>query len=191
MPDGTERPWWDWFEDMFGQLPNLEHRDASALFGDKTAARVHLMWLPFIDPINDLGGYSWGIYAEHLVGRCFRWRAHCSSCRAGYFGVFPRLGCTNLTILSFRWNLVPAHFRREGAAGVEYRRQLDRMTLREFVWMSYRLDTLEDMVHPSICYLGPMGFDSATHLLLIHRVAPGGSGDLTVRGRTEHSPSST
>ncbi|MED6196948.1 hypothetical protein PIB30_052136 [Stylosanthes scabra] len=86
-----------WFEDMFGQLPEPQHRDActvifswftstfemfsddakeelvvrnarayitillsTALFEDNTVARVHLRWLPFMDRIDDLGGYNWG-----------------------------------------------------------------------------------------------------------------------------------
>ncbi|MED6207229.1 hypothetical protein PIB30_033823 [Stylosanthes scabra] len=33
---------------------------STQLFGDKTAARVPLRWIPFMDQIDDIGQYSWG-----------------------------------------------------------------------------------------------------------------------------------
>ncbi|MED6130210.1 hypothetical protein PIB30_115819, partial [Stylosanthes scabra] len=33
---------------------------STQIFGDKTAARVHLRWLPFLARLDDMGRYSWG-----------------------------------------------------------------------------------------------------------------------------------
>ncbi|MED6179003.1 hypothetical protein PIB30_112929 [Stylosanthes scabra] len=60
MPDGRGKPRWEWFEEIFGVMPPREAADACTLFGDKTAARVPLRWLPFVDQLDDLGQYSWG-----------------------------------------------------------------------------------------------------------------------------------
>ncbi|MED6167794.1 hypothetical protein PIB30_006074 [Stylosanthes scabra] len=97
MPEGTGRPRWDWFREMFGEPPAppvanqctvtfswlrttfgvlpdhltdemvLMHARvyiwmllSICLFGDKTGARAHVRWLPYLLRIDDLGRYSWG-----------------------------------------------------------------------------------------------------------------------------------
>ncbi|MED6119488.1 hypothetical protein PIB30_012395 [Stylosanthes scabra] len=37
------------------------------LFGDKTGARAHVRWLPFLLRIDDLGRYSWGVRSASLA----------------------------------------------------------------------------------------------------------------------------
>ncbi|MED6194017.1 hypothetical protein PIB30_024463 [Stylosanthes scabra] len=206
MSDDTGRPRWEWFEDMFGQLPEPQHRDActvtfswftsifemllddaieelvvrhtwayimmmmsTVLFGDKSAAIVHLRWLPF-GVLHLLQGYT-GICAKHLAGKWFRWWAHYSSCRAGYFGVFLCLGRMDLTILSFPWH-----------PGSRVRLAVIKSGHR-----GGRCPSV-DMACGS---QGPLDIDSATHLLLRHRVAPGGSSDPAVQRGKERSTSST
>ncbi|MED6208529.1 hypothetical protein PIB30_045929 [Stylosanthes scabra] len=63
-----------WFKSRFGELPDdacdklvIRHARAyimmllpTSLFLDKTAARVYLRWLPFVECIDKLSRYSWG-----------------------------------------------------------------------------------------------------------------------------------
>ncbi|MED6202512.1 hypothetical protein PIB30_106356 [Stylosanthes scabra] len=63
-----------WLTTMFGVVPENAsevqvHRHAQAyimlllstkMFGDKTAARVPIRWISFVDQLDDLGQYSWG-----------------------------------------------------------------------------------------------------------------------------------
>ncbi|MED6173361.1 hypothetical protein PIB30_058597 [Stylosanthes scabra] len=60
---------------------------STALFGDKTAARVHLWWLPFVDRSGDTTGDLQflpgciGVYSEQITGTS----SSCSSvCRIGW-----------------------------------------------------------------------------------------------------------
>ncbi|MED6111367.1 hypothetical protein PIB30_051715 [Stylosanthes scabra] len=62
---------------------------STILFGDKTATRVHLRWLPFVEHIDDLRRYSWGFAVL--------------SCRAGYSSGFQPLDLIGLTPSSGSW----------------------------------------------------------------------------------------
>ncbi|RYR09314.1 hypothetical protein Ahy_B05g077571 isoform J [Arachis hypogaea] len=85
------RPAWEWFEDLFGERPppnkvkqmtvhftwfherfRVLPPDASeeTLFGDKSANRVHIRWLPFVANLDGMGRYSWGSAALAWLYRC-------------------------------------------------------------------------------------------------------------------------
>ncbi|MED6142766.1 hypothetical protein PIB30_000326 [Stylosanthes scabra] len=84
-----------------------------------------------------LPGYT-GIYAEHLVGTWFRLQAtNCTSCRAGFFGDFLHSNRKDSTsyLRLFRWSWYLPISNEKLQQVVLYRRQLDRLTHREFVWL--------------------------------------------------------
>ncbi|RYR59600.1 hypothetical protein Ahy_A05g025504 isoform H [Arachis hypogaea] len=101
------RPAWEWFQDLFGELPppnkvkqmtvhftwfherfSVLPPDANEetvriyarayimmllstqLFGDKSANRVHIQWLPFVVNLDDMERYSWGSAALAWLYRC-------------------------------------------------------------------------------------------------------------------------
>ncbi|RYQ99456.1 hypothetical protein Ahy_B07g087388 isoform E [Arachis hypogaea] len=43
---------------------------STQLFGDKSANRVHIRWLPFVANLDDMGRYSWGSAALAWLYRC-------------------------------------------------------------------------------------------------------------------------
>ncbi|MED6176138.1 hypothetical protein PIB30_085132 [Stylosanthes scabra] len=84
-----------------------------------------------------LPGYT-GIYAEHLAGTWFRWRAHYSSCRAGYFGNFLLSDRTDSTFyLCSRY--LPTSDEKLLHTGGSW-----------ICLLTVRLDAVEVVVHPSI-----------------------------------------
>ncbi|RYQ90280.1 hypothetical protein Ahy_B09g096457 isoform D [Arachis hypogaea] len=105
MEDG--KPVWQWFEELFGELPPVDCIDeftvsygwfqnrfrvmptdateptvqvyargyimmllSMMLFGDKSGARVHLRWLPYVADLDELGKYSWGSATLCWLYRC-------------------------------------------------------------------------------------------------------------------------
>ncbi|MED6150311.1 hypothetical protein PIB30_071147 [Stylosanthes scabra] len=123
----------------------------TALFGDKTAAKVYLRWLPFVDRIDDLGGYSWSSTALAWLYR----NLYRASARTW-----------------FRWSrYLPTSDEKEPRV-VEYRKQLDKLTFLHLAsvkggYGGGRSPSL-DMACGS---QSPMDFDSATHLLLLRTCA--------------------
>ncbi|RYR35166.1 hypothetical protein Ahy_A10g050301 isoform H [Arachis hypogaea] len=43
---------------------------STQLFGDKSANRVHIRWLPFVANLDEMGRYSWGSVALAWLYRC-------------------------------------------------------------------------------------------------------------------------
>ncbi|XP_016185685.1 protein MAIN-LIKE 1-like [Arachis ipaensis] len=43
---------------------------STQLFGDKSANRVHIQWLPYLANLDDMGRYSWGSAALERLYRC-------------------------------------------------------------------------------------------------------------------------
>ncbi|MED6169875.1 hypothetical protein PIB30_025289 [Stylosanthes scabra] len=85
---------------------------STSLFGDKTAARAHVRWLPFLEHIDELGQYSWGpqslpdcrrVCVEQSTGISSRWQGHWICCRARFSGGFRSLGLTVSTLSSGHW----------------------------------------------------------------------------------------
>ncbi|RYR09606.1 hypothetical protein Ahy_B05g077979 isoform C [Arachis hypogaea] len=101
------KPAWQWFEELFGELPpedcideftvsygwfqnrlRVMPNDATdsmvqvyargyimmllsmMLFGDKSGARVHLRWLPYVADLDGLEKYSWGSATLSWLYRC-------------------------------------------------------------------------------------------------------------------------
>ncbi|MED6216609.1 hypothetical protein PIB30_009202 [Stylosanthes scabra] len=130
---------------MFGELPNraseelvIRHARAyimmllsTAFFEDKTVARVHLRWLPFVVRIDDLD-IRLGI------------RSSCLAIQESYrFDTFE-------WSLASRWERYLLTSDEKEMRVIHHRRQLDLMTLREFVILPYRVDAVEAVVHPSV-----------------------------------------
>ncbi|MED6125920.1 hypothetical protein PIB30_073257 [Stylosanthes scabra] len=225
MPDGTGRPRCEWSDDMFGQLPEPQHRDACTVTFSpphlrcsrtmparsrssgmprlilQCCCRPHFLGIRLQPEFTSGVSLSWtastilgdiagvlqlllsytGIRAEHPAGTWFRWPAHYSSCRAEYFGVFLHLDRTDLTTLSFPWHpsgrgIFPLPTRKSrGWSG----------TGRN--WGGHRGGYCPS-VDMACGSQGPLDIDSATHLLLRHRVAPGGSSDPAIWRRAKRSP---
>ncbi|RYQ91101.1 hypothetical protein Ahy_B09g096956 isoform D [Arachis hypogaea] len=74
------RPAWKWFrvlpEDVTEDTVRIYARAyimlllSTKLFGDKSANRVHIQWLPFMANFDDMGSYSWGSAALAWLYRC-------------------------------------------------------------------------------------------------------------------------
>ncbi|MED6172634.1 hypothetical protein PIB30_051811 [Stylosanthes scabra] len=106
---------------------------STALFGDKTAARVHLRWLPFVDHIDDLG-IQMGICSSSLTVQ--------ESMPSSY----------QERRLVGRWRRYLPTSDEKDPRVIQHRRQLDRMTFHEFICVLYRVDAVEAVVHPSILH---------------------------------------
>ncbi|MED6208409.1 hypothetical protein PIB30_044745 [Stylosanthes scabra] len=162
MPEGTGRPRWHWFQEMFGEPPAppvadqcivtfswlrstfgvlpdhltnemvLMHARAYiwmllsiCLFGDKTGARAHVRWLPYLLRIDDLGPLD-------LLQSLIFWR-------------FPLIRPP--TFKDIEWPLASRWYRYLPTSDEKdprlqrLRRQLDLMPFSEFVCLPYR--TLE------------------------------------------------
>ncbi|RYQ90284.1 hypothetical protein Ahy_B09g096457 isoform C [Arachis hypogaea] len=78
MEDG--KPVWQWFRvmptDATEPTVQVYARGyimmllSMMLFGDKSGARVHLRWLPYVADLDELGKYSWGSATLCWLYRC-------------------------------------------------------------------------------------------------------------------------
>ncbi|RYR51023.1 hypothetical protein Ahy_A06g026078 isoform H [Arachis hypogaea] len=73
-----------WFHERFSVLPPDANEEtvriyarayimmllSTQLFGDKSANRVHIRWLPFVANLDEMGRYSWGSAALAWLYRC-------------------------------------------------------------------------------------------------------------------------
>ncbi|RYR59606.1 hypothetical protein Ahy_A05g025504 isoform C [Arachis hypogaea] len=74
------RPAWEWFSvlppDANEETVRIYARAyimmllSTQLFGDKSANRVHIQWLPFVVNLDDMERYSWGSAALAWLYRC-------------------------------------------------------------------------------------------------------------------------
>ncbi|RYR35161.1 hypothetical protein Ahy_A10g050301 isoform C [Arachis hypogaea] len=74
------RPAWEWFSvlppDANEETVRIYARAyimmllSTQLFGDKSANRVHIRWLPFVANLDEMGRYSWGSVALAWLYRC-------------------------------------------------------------------------------------------------------------------------
>ncbi|RYR47383.1 hypothetical protein Ahy_A07g033313 [Arachis hypogaea] len=76
-----------WFHERFRVLPANASEDtiriyacayimmllSTQLFGDKSANRVHIRWLPFVAGLDEMGTYSWDSVALAWLYRCMCW----------------------------------------------------------------------------------------------------------------------
>ncbi|MED6151894.1 hypothetical protein PIB30_086714 [Stylosanthes scabra] len=102
---------------------------STQLFGDKTVARVHLRWLPFLARLEDMGTYSWGSAALALLCWNLCW-------------------CTNRNVV--QWSRYLPTSDEKDPRLVQYRLFLDRVQQSKFVWKPYLTPEVDVIVHPSI-----------------------------------------
>ncbi|RYQ85623.1 hypothetical protein Ahy_B10g105191 [Arachis hypogaea] len=124
------RPAWEWFEELFGELPpqnkvkqytvhftwfherfRVLPDDATeeTLFGDKSRNRVYIRWFPFVARLDDMGSYSWGSAALAWLYRCMcrvaNRNATCSYCSHGFSSGFLASGRGVSTHIPSHWHL--------------------------------------------------------------------------------------
>ncbi|RYR30936.1 hypothetical protein Ahy_B01g055723 [Arachis hypogaea] len=73
-----------WFQETFGECPDGADEETvrrfarayimmllgTQLFADKSGNRIHIIWLPFVARLEEMGGYSWGSAALAWLYRC-------------------------------------------------------------------------------------------------------------------------
>ncbi|XP_020978192.1 serine/threonine-protein phosphatase 7 long form homolog [Arachis ipaensis] len=138
-----------WFHERFRVLPPDASEEtvriyarayimmllSTQLFGDKSANRVHIRWLPFVANLDDMGRYSWGSAALAWLYRCM--------CRVANRNV------TNLAG-PLQWSAyLPLNDGKEQRV-IRYRLALDRLTARDIVWEPYSALDVLAVVHPEI-----------------------------------------
>ncbi|QHO41856.1 uncharacterized protein DS421_5g149390 [Arachis hypogaea] len=162
------KPAWQWFEELFGELPpencideftvsygwfQNRFRDmpndateptvqvyargyimmllSTMLFGDKSGARVHLRWLPYVADLDGLGKYSWGSATLSWLYR-------------------PRGFDVILWPLASRWGRYMPSSDEKGPRVIATRYRLDRLRVDDFIWMPYSALEVIQVVHPDI-----------------------------------------
>ncbi|MED6147195.1 hypothetical protein PIB30_041849 [Stylosanthes scabra] len=166
MPEGTGRPWWEWFQEMFGQVPEV---------GDRDACTVTFSW--FKSRFGELPDGA----SEELVVR--------SLCRAANRSVIQLAGPLDLLQSWIFWRfptLRPYGFESTRLSGhwppdekvprvLHHRKQLDLMPFLCLSPVSNGCGRgCSRSFHPAGRPLGPLDFDRPTYILWDHRVAPGG-----------------
>ncbi|MED6211753.1 hypothetical protein PIB30_076654 [Stylosanthes scabra] len=145
---------------------------STQLFGDKTAARVPLRWLPFVDQMDDLGTARvpprWlgctGIFVEPQTEMWLPLQGHCSSYRAGYSGGFLASDLTGSITSVGPWaRYLPTSDERDPRV-FQYRTMLDRMTHRDFVCRPYMTPEVAFVANPDIWRAEHMGLWTARYL---------------------------
>ncbi|RYR25504.1 hypothetical protein Ahy_B02g059300 [Arachis hypogaea] len=166
-----------WFRDRFRVLPADASEEtvriyarayimmllSTQLFGDKSANRVHIRWLPFVANLDDMGRYSWGSAALAWLYRCMCRVANknvtnlaglLQLLQSWIFWRFPSLRPEGFEAFSFplasRWSAyLPPNDGKEQRV-IRYRLALDRLTARDIVWEPYSALDVLAVVHPEI-----------------------------------------
>ncbi|RYQ91094.1 hypothetical protein Ahy_B09g096956 isoform C [Arachis hypogaea] len=166
-----------WFHERFRVLPEDVTEDtvriyarayimlllSTKLFGDKSANRVHIQWLPFMANFDDMGSYSWGSAALAWLYRCMCRVANrnitnlvgpLQLLQSWIFCWFPSLWPSGFNDFSFllasRWAAYLPPNDGEEQKVIRYRLALDRLTAQDIVLEPYSsLDVLA-VVHPEI-----------------------------------------
>ncbi|MED6205230.1 hypothetical protein PIB30_016025 [Stylosanthes scabra] len=109
MLEGTGRPRWDWFREMFGEPPDTPDADACTMTFSWLRSRFGV--LPshpsdeMVDTARDpqcLPGCT-RVFADQPTGMSSRWQGRMICCRAGFSSGFPSFALTLSTTLSGRW----------------------------------------------------------------------------------------
>ncbi|RYQ93060.1 hypothetical protein Ahy_B09g099320 [Arachis hypogaea] len=157
-----------WFHERFRVLPQDATEDtvqiyarayimmllSTQLFGDKSANRVHIRWLPFVARLDEMGSYSWASAALAWLYRCM--------CRVANRNVTNLAGPLQLLyrysrqlpfqflFLRLKWAtyLPISDFREERV--IQCRLLLDRLGDRDIVWEPYAALEVLAVVHPEI-----------------------------------------
>ncbi|RYR48352.1 hypothetical protein Ahy_A07g034381 [Arachis hypogaea] len=166
-----------WFHERFKVLPPDASEEtvriyawayimmllSTQLFGDKSANRVHIRWLPFVANLDDMGRYSWGSAALAWLYRCMCRVANrnvtnlvgpLQLLQSWIFWRFPSLRPAGFEVFSFplasRWSAyLPPNDGKEQRV-IRYRLALDRLTARDIVWEPYSALDVLTVVHPEI-----------------------------------------
>ncbi|RYR24711.1 hypothetical protein Ahy_B02g058229 [Arachis hypogaea] len=155
-----------WFRDRFRVLPADASEEtvriyawayimmllSTQLFGDKSANRVHIRWLPFVANLDDMGRYSWGSAALAWLYRCMCRLANrnvtnlagpLQLLQSWIFWRFPSLRPEGFEAFSFplasRWSAyLPPNDGKEQRV-IRYRLALDRLTARDVSFIAVRV----------------------------------------------------
>ncbi|RYR55328.1 hypothetical protein Ahy_A06g030566 isoform C [Arachis hypogaea] len=198
------KPAWQWFEDLFGELPpedcideftvsyawfqnrfRVMPNDATEptvqvyargyimmlftmLFGDKSGARVHLRWLPYVADLDGLGKYSWGSATLSWLYRCLCRVANrnvknlagpLALLQSWIFWRFPTFRPRRFDVilwpLASRWGRYMSSSDEKGPRVIATRHRLDRLRvddfyMLQFIWMPYSALEVIQVVHPDI-----------------------------------------
>ncbi|RYQ88496.1 hypothetical protein Ahy_B09g095655 isoform A [Arachis hypogaea] len=166
-----------WFQNKFRVLPahaleetvQIYARDyimmllSTALFTDKSGARVHLRWLPYVADLDGLGKYSWASATLSWLYRCLCRVANrnvknlsgpLSLLQSWIFWCFsafrPRGFDAILWPLAARWGRFLPSSDEKGPRVIATRHRLDRLTGDNFIWMPYSNLEVIQVVHPDI-----------------------------------------
>ncbi|QHN96709.1 uncharacterized protein DS421_18g620950 [Arachis hypogaea] len=162
-----------WFHERFRVLPPDTNEEtvriyarayimmllSTQLFGDKSANRIHIWWLPFVANLDDMGRYSWGSAALAWLYRCMCRVANrnvtnlagpLQLLQSWIFWWFPTLRPSGFEVFSFplasRWfAYLPPNDGKEQSV-ISYRLALDRLTARD----PYSALDILVVVHPEI-----------------------------------------
>ncbi|XP_020963381.1 serine/threonine-protein phosphatase 7 long form homolog [Arachis ipaensis] len=155
-----------WFRDRFRVLPVDASEEtvriytrayimmmlSTQLFGDKSANRVHIRWLPFVANLDDMGRYSWGSAALAWLYRCMCRVANrnvtnltgpLQLLQSWIFWRFPSLRPEGFEAFSFplasRWSAyLPPNDGKEQRV-IRYRLALDRLTACDVSFIAVRV----------------------------------------------------
>ncbi|RYR02451.1 hypothetical protein Ahy_B06g081243 [Arachis hypogaea] len=158
-----------WFHERFRVLPPDASEEtvriyarayimmllSTQLFGDKSANRVHIRWLPFVANLDGMRRYSWGSAALAWLYRCMCRVANrnvtnlagpLQLLQSWIFWRFPSLRPAGFEVFSFplasRWSAyLPPNDGKEQRV-IRYRLALDRLTARDVIldeFLNFRL----------------------------------------------------
>ncbi|QHO54367.1 uncharacterized protein DS421_2g56140 [Arachis hypogaea] len=136
---------------------------STALFTDKSGARVHLRWLPYVADLDGLGKYSWASATLSWLYRCLCRVANrnvknlagpLSLLQSWIFWRFPAFRPRGfdaiLWPLAARWGRFLPSSDEKGPCVIATRHRLDRLTGNDFIWMPYSSLEVIQVVHPDI-----------------------------------------
>ncbi|QHO28340.1 uncharacterized protein DS421_7g215830 [Arachis hypogaea] len=173
------KPAWQWFEELFGELPPENCIDEFTVsygwfqnrFRDMpndateptSGARVHLRWLPYVADLDGLGKYSWGSATLSWLYRCLCRVANrnvknlagpLSLLQSWIFWRFPTFRPRGFDVilwpLASRWGRYIPSSDEKGPRVIATRHRLDRLRVDDFIWMPYSALEVIQVVHPDI-----------------------------------------
>ncbi|MED6185030.1 hypothetical protein PIB30_053066 [Stylosanthes scabra] len=155
MPEGTRRSRWEWFQEMFGELPEIPDRDSCTVMFSWFKSRFRKL---SDDACDELVVRHAGAYIMMLL----------SLCRAANKNVVQVAGPLDLLQswtfwqflmlrpygfddvqwpLASRWGRYLPTSDEKGPRLLAHRKQLDLMPFREFVYLPYRTDAVETVLN--------------------------------------------
>nr|XP_025628800.1 protein MAIN-LIKE 2-like [Arachis hypogaea] len=147
-----------WFQETFGECP--DGADEETLFADKSGNRIHIIWLPFVARLEEMGGYSWGSAALAWLYRCMcrvanrhvvKLAGPLQLLQSWIFWRFPSFRPTGYDAFSWplasRWSGYNPGISSKGPRVQMARLKIDLLQPRDFIWMPYSaLDVIQHQV---------------------------------------------